>query len=79
MDIERRRSETTQDHKRKPRLMEQSELPQWLVKECEEIDRLTEQDQQERVYGKGARQRKEIDYSQDSWTEQQWLKVRISR
>lgn len=74
MDIERRRLEA-QQAKRKPRLIEESELPTWLIKESEELDRLTEQDQQDRVFGKGPRQRKEIDYSQDSWSERQWLKV----
>lgn len=74
MDIERRRLEA-QQVKRKPRLMEESELPTWLIRESAELDRLTEQVQQDKVFGKGSRQRKEVDYSQDSWSERQWLKA----
>lgn len=37
------------------------------------MDRLTYEDDME-VYGKGSRQRKEVDYT-DSLTEKQWLKV----
>uniref|UniRef100_A0A915IUY1 Uncharacterized protein n=1 Tax=Romanomermis culicivorax TaxID=13658 RepID=A0A915IUY1_ROMCU len=73
MDLERRRNEASQI-KRKPRLIEKSELPEWLLREEAEIERLTAQDRQDKVFGKGSRQRKEVDYSQDSWSERQWLK-----
>lgn len=75
MDIERRRQEA-RDMKRKPRLMEDDELPPWLLKNAEDIDRLTQEEQTERLFGKGARQKREVDYSQDSWSEKQWMKVR---
>ncbi|VDO93159.1 unnamed protein product, partial [Soboliphyme baturini] len=78
MDIERRRIEA-RDHKRKPRLMEEDELPSWLLKNEEEIECLTNADKVDKMFGKGARQRKEVDYSQDSWTERQWLKVQRKR
>lgn len=73
-DIDRRRQEA-RDHKRKPRLMEEDELPTWLLKNKDEIEKLTAADQEDKVFGKGTRQRKEVDYSQDSWSERQWLKV----
>ena len=38
-----------------------------------QVDRLTYEDDME-VFGKGSRQRKEVDYT-DSLTEKQWLKV----
>lgn len=36
MDLERRR-ESSRDAKRKPRLMEEDELPQWLLKDEKEV------------------------------------------
>ena len=36
MDLERRRAEAANPN-RKPRLMEQSELPDWLVKDIDEV------------------------------------------
>lgn len=74
MDIDRRRQEA-RDHKRKPRLIEEDELPQWLLKGKEEIERMTAADQEDKVFGKGIRKRKEVDYSHDSWSERQWMKV----
>ena len=42
-----------------------------------DVEKLTAADQEDKVFGKGTRQRKEVDYSQDSWSERQWLKVKI--
>ena len=39
MDIERRRSEANVPGKRKPRLMEDDELPAWLTKDEQEVSR----------------------------------------
>lgn len=72
MDIDRRREEAKNPN-RKPRLMEDDELPQWILKDESEVDRLTWEDEME-IYGKGSRQRKEVDYT-DSLTEKQWLKA----
>jgi SWI/SNF-related matrix-associated actin-dependent regulator of chromatin subfamily A protein 2/4 len=72
MDIERRREEA-RDLNRKPRLIEISELPAWLLKADEEIEALTCEDEDEdKIFGRGARARKEVDYS-DGITEKQWL------
>lgn len=72
MDIDRRREEAKNPN-RKPRLMEDDELPSWILKDDSEVDRLTYEDDME-VFGKGSRQRKEVDYT-DSLTEKQWLKA----
>ncbi|KHJ43646.1 protein, SNF2 family [Trichuris suis] len=74
MDLDRRRLEA-RDQRRRPRLMEEDELPSWLLKDEEEIERLTNEDKTDRLFGKGARRKKEVDYSQDSWSEKQWLKA----
>ena len=73
MDVDRRRNEVREGN-RKPRLMEQSELPSWIVKDDQEVERLTAEDDEDKPCGRGNRARKEVDYS-DSLTEKQWLKV----
>ena len=60
MDIERRREETRQGAARKPRLMEETELPECLSKDEEEV---------ERFLGRDNQQKKDVDYS-DSLTEE---------
>lgn len=74
MDLDRRR-EDARNPRRKPRLMEEDELPTWIVKDDAEVERLTCEEEEEKMFGRGSRQRKEVDYS-DSLTEKQWLKVR---
>lgn len=74
MDIERRREEAKLGSARKSRLIEEAELPDWLVKEDDEVDRWTYDEPEESVLGRGSRQRKEVDYT-DSLTEKEWLKV----
>ncbi|XP_061084008.1 transcription activator BRG1 isoform X1 [Conger conger] len=74
MDLDRRR-EDARNPKRKPRLMEEDELPSWIIKDDAEVERLTCEEEEEKMFGRGSRQRKEVDYS-DSLTEKQWLKVR---
>ncbi len=73
MDLDRRR-EDARNPKRKPRLMEEDELPCWIMKDDAEVERLTCEEEEEKMFGRGSRQRKEVDYS-DSLTEKQWLKV----
>ncbi|XP_070196110.1 probable global transcription activator SNF2L2 [Littorina saxatilis] len=73
MDIERRRAEA-KDPNRKPRLMEEDELPAWLVKDEHEVERLTLEDEEDKIFGRGSRARKEVNYS-DSLTENQWLRA----
>ncbi|RZC34594.1 ATP-dependent helicase brm, partial [Asbolus verrucosus] len=73
MDLERRREEAKLGPNRKPRMMEISELPDWLVKEDDEVDPWSYEDA-ESALGRGTRQRKEVDYT-DSLTEKEWLKA----
>lgn len=73
MDLERRREEAKVGPARKSRLIEESELPNWLVKEDDEVDTWT-YGEEESLLGRGTRQRKEVDYT-DSLTEKEWLKV----
>ncbi|GFS58566.1 hypothetical protein TNIN_482531 [Trichonephila inaurata madagascariensis] len=73
MDLERRREEARNPN-RKPRLMEEDELPGFLIKDDAEVERLTNEEEDDKIFGRGNRQRKEVDYS-DSLTEKQWLKA----
>lgn len=74
MDIERRREDARLGASRKPRLLEESELPEWLSKDEEEVERLTNEEEEERVFGRGNRQKKEVDYG-DTLSEREWLKA----
>ncbi|XP_041475495.1 transcription activator BRG1-like isoform X1 [Lytechinus variegatus] len=73
MDIERRRNEA-RDPNRKPRLMEENELPSWLVKDEKDVERLTFEEEEEKLFGRGSRQRKDVDYS-DTLTEKEFLRA----
>lgn len=73
MDIERRRMEA-RDTNRKPRLMEESELPAWLLKDDKELEKMRIEAEEAELYGRGTRVRKEVDYS-DSLTEKEFLKA----
>ncbi|XP_034386499.1 transcription activator BRG1 isoform X4 [Cyclopterus lumpus] len=73
MDLDRRR-EDARNPRRKPRLMEEDELPTWILKDDAEVERLTCEEEEGKLFGRGSRQRKEVDYS-DSLTEKQWLKA----
>ena len=75
MDIERRRQEASATP-RKPRLVEESELPPWMLKDELEMEKLTVEDEEEKLFGRGSRQRKEVDYS-DQLTDKQWERVGI--
>lgn len=67
MDLERKE----QDGDR-ARLILEEELPEWLVKEDDEVDLFV--DEEDSILGRGSRQRKEVDYT-DSLTEKEWLKA----
>lgn len=54
--------------------MTQSELPAWLIKNEEDVQKLTNEEEEEKLLGRGSRQRREVDYT-DGLTEKQWLKV----
>lgn len=54
--------------------MEEDDMPGWILKDDAEVERLTCEEEEEKMFGRGSRQRKEVDYS-DSLTEKQWLKV----
>ncbi|RWS06402.1 Transcription activator BRG1-like protein [Dinothrombium tinctorium] len=73
MDLDRRREEA-RNPKRKPRLMEEDELPPWLLKDDAEVERLTNEEEEDKLFGRGSRQRKEVDYS-DTLTEKQFLRA----
>lgn len=72
MDEERKEQELA-DPKFKSRLIDESELPDWLCKEEDEVDQW-EDDEEQAILGRGSRQRKEVDYT-DSLTEKEFLKV----
>uniref|UniRef100_A0A8C2WQY6 SWI/SNF related BAF chromatin remodeling complex subunit ATPase 2 n=1 Tax=Cyclopterus lumpus TaxID=8103 RepID=A0A8C2WQY6_CYCLU len=59
MDMDRRREEA-RNPKRKPRLMEEDELPSWIIRD--------------EMFGRGSRCRRDVDYS-DAMTEKQWLRA----
>lgn len=67
MDIERKEHDGNRS-----RLITEDELPDWLVKEDDEVDRWNYEE--DSILGRGSRQRKEVDYT-DSLTEKEWLKA----
>jgi SWI/SNF-related matrix-associated actin-dependent regulator of chromatin subfamily A protein 2/4 len=69
MDIERRKADGD-----KKRLVEECELPDWLTKVEEEMERWNDDEDDATILGRGSRQRKEVDYT-DSLTEKEWLKA----
>ncbi|RXN34108.1 putative global transcription activator SNF2L2 isoform X1 [Labeo rohita] len=73
MDLDRRR-EDARNPKRKPRLMEEDELPSWILKDDAEVERLTCEEEEEKIFGRGSRHRRDVDYS-DTLTEKQWLRA----
>uniref|UniRef100_A0A8C9V9C0 SWI/SNF related BAF chromatin remodeling complex subunit ATPase 2 n=1 Tax=Scleropages formosus TaxID=113540 RepID=A0A8C9V9C0_SCLFO len=73
IDMDRRR-EDARNPKRKPRLMEEDELPSWIIKDDAEVERLTCEEEEEKIFGRGSRHRRDVDYS-DALTEKQWLRA----
>lgn len=76
LDMDRRR-EDARNPKRKPRLMEEDELPSWIIKDDAEVERLTYEEEKEKLFGRGSRCRRDVDYS-DALTEKQWLRVKVA-
>lgn len=76
MDLDRRR-EDARNPNRKPRLMEEDDLPSWIIKDDAEVERLTCEEEEEKIFGRGSRQRRDVDYS-DALTDKQWLRVSLS-
>ncbi|CAF0803303.1 unnamed protein product [Didymodactylos carnosus] len=73
MDRERRHADARLPN-RKPRLVEESELPAWLLKDPKELEKhLIDQDTLD-LLGRGTRHRKEVDYT-DSLTEKEWMRA----
>lgn len=72
IDLERKKTE------KHSRLIEESELPDWLVKDDDEVVCNKGQGwnylDEDETLGRGSRQRKEVDYT-DSLTEKEWLKA----
>merc|ERR1712203_1126593 len=69
-DIQRRREDAALGADRKPRLIEDSELPPFLVEEDEEI----EEETPEEILGRGNRSKKDTNYD-DQMSEREWLKA----
>lgn len=77
MDIDRRREEANQLH-RKPRLMEDCEIPPDIIQKSYEFEQLEKQQEEGlpliRDEGNSRRRRREVDYSHDLMSEEQFLK-----
>ncbi|VDM92519.1 unnamed protein product [Litomosoides sigmodontis] len=75
MDIERRRQEAA-EYRRKPRLIEDSEIPEGIVKASQHFINEEKEPQKSKIAFEpvGRRQRKEVDYSQDLMSDRDWLK-----
>ncbi|XP_051953715.1 probable global transcription activator SNF2L2 isoform X4 [Xyrauchen texanus] len=54
--------------------MEEDELPSWILKDDAEVERLTCEEEEEKIFGRGSRHRRDVDYS-DALTEKQWLRA----
>merc|ERR1719411_523622 len=72
MDVDRRRAEASAGSERKARLIEESELPAFLLKD-DESD-LEEEEEKPEDLGRGNRSRKETNYD-DQLSEKEWLKA----
>uniref|UniRef100_A0A1A9ZBP8 ATP-dependent helicase brm n=1 Tax=Glossina pallidipes TaxID=7398 RepID=A0A1A9ZBP8_GLOPL len=72
MDIERKK-EDERLHPGRERLIDESELPDWLTKDDDEVERWHTYDE-DTILGRGSRQRKEVDYT-DSLTEKELLRA----
>merc|ERR1712168_1093869 len=75
MDIDRRRQDAALGAARKPRLIEESELPPYLLEEPpEEIEDSEDEEKKALELGRGNRSRKETNYD-DQLSEKEWLKA----
>jgi len=79
MDLERRRADADLGDQRKPRLIEEKELPEFLLQSQEDLDMMDideaeEQAKIEADRGRGNRVKKEVTY-QEQMSERDWLKA----
>merc|ERR1712128_209524 len=79
MDLERRRADADMGDQRKPRLIEEKELPEFLLQSQEDLDMMDideaeEQAKIEADRGRGNRVKKEVTY-QEQMSERDWLKA----
>ncbi|KAL7293002.1 hypothetical protein TKK_0013451 [Trichogramma kaykai] len=73
LDTERRQQEAAMGIR--TRLLDESELPEWLTQDEEDVEKWAyEEDEDKVVFGRGSRQRKEVDYT-NSLTEKEWLEA----
>ena len=78
MDIDRRRQEAA-EYRRKPRLMEDDEIPPNIIKISEAFIEDAKVSDEQKLHdhlmgNSGKRRRKDVDYSQDLMSERDWLK-----
>ncbi|PAV74647.1 hypothetical protein WR25_25647 [Diploscapter pachys] len=77
MDIDRRREEASQYHRR-PRLLEEHEIPPDIIKKSEEFTEMEKARDEglpskEEISASGRRKRKEVDYSSDLMSDEQFM------
>merc|ERR1711881_358684 len=70
MDIQRRREDAALGADRKPRLMEENELPPFMLEEDDDI----EEEVPEEILGRGNRSKNDTNYD-DQMSEREWLKA----
>ncbi|KHN77777.1 Transcription activator BRG1 [Toxocara canis] len=75
MDIERRRQEAA-EYRRKPRLIEDDEIPEGIIKASQHFIEEEKEPHKDKfiIEPIGRRHRKEVDYSQDLMSDRDWLK-----
>merc|ERR1739844_828270 len=74
MDIDRRRADAALGADRKPRLIEESELPAYLLEDPPEDESSDDEEKKASELGRGNRARKESNYN-DAMSEKEWLKA----
>jgi len=75
MDIDRRRQDAALGAERKPRLIEESELPPYLLEDPpEDVEDSEDEEKKQLELGRGNRARKESNYN-DAMSEKEWLKA----
>jgi SWI/SNF-related matrix-associated actin-dependent regulator of chromatin subfamily A protein 2/4 len=75
MDAERQLREVSDPQAQKQsRLMTENELPAYLLKDEKEVEQLAFEEEEERLFAQGVRQRRDVKYT-DILTERQWLKA----
>ena len=70
MHIQRRREDAALGAERKPRLMEENEIPPFMLEEDDDI----EEEVPEEILGRGNRSKKDTNYD-DQMSEREWLKA----